>query len=104
MSRNPLLFPNAEEFNPDRYMNLQEETKRRMDPRQFVFGFGRRICPGKHLAESSIWILIACILATLDVTPPKGEREKVEYLNPIFRYAFLFSFAFQGEGQRLMVD
>jgi len=93
MSRNPLLFPNAEEFNPDRYMNIEgQELRKQMDPRQFVFGFGRRICPGKHLAESSIWILIACILATLDVTPPKGEREKVEYLNPIFRYAFFALF------------
>jgi len=38
------------------------------DPHEFVFGFGRRICPGRHLAEYSIWYLVASITATLNIS------------------------------------
>ncbi|KAF8885565.1 cytochrome P450 [Gymnopilus junonius] len=33
------------------------------------FGFGRRICPGRHLADSSVWIAIASILAVFNISP-----------------------------------
>lgn len=36
------------------------------------FGFGRRVCVGRHLAENSLLIIFATILATLDVGPPRG--------------------------------
>ena len=41
--------------------------KAQPDPRQWVFGFGRRICPGMHIAETSLFIQIATVLATLDI-------------------------------------
>ncbi|KAH8827612.1 cytochrome P450 [Flagelloscypha sp. PMI_526] len=44
--------------------------KRHLDPRQFVFGFGRRVCPGQHLVDSSLWILIARMLATFNIQKP----------------------------------
>ncbi|KAF7799348.1 hypothetical protein EIP86_010580 [Pleurotus ostreatoroseus] len=30
-----------------------------------------RLCPGKHLAENSLFIMIANILAAFDITPPE---------------------------------
>lgn len=45
-----------------------------MEPRNFVFGFGRRICPGKLLAEQSIFLTIAKTLAVFEIAGPKeGE-------------------------------
>ncbi|KAF9456704.1 cytochrome P450 [Collybia nuda] len=32
------------------------------------FGFGRRICPGRHLAHASLWIAMASTLATMNIT------------------------------------
>ncbi len=31
------------------------------------FGFGRRICPGRHLAEASVWIVVATMMHTLEI-------------------------------------
>lgn len=33
-----------------------------------------RICPGRHLATASIWIAVATIFATVDITKAKDEN------------------------------
>ena len=38
-----------------------------------VFGFGRRVCPGKAFAESSMFLLISNIIATMDLTKALDE-------------------------------
>lgn len=38
------------------------------------FGFGRRICPGRHLAYESIWIAVTSVLAVYDIAPAMDER------------------------------
>ncbi|GJJ06153.1 hypothetical protein Clacol_000342 [Clathrus columnatus] len=55
----------AEEFNPDRFMNPQTKYP------DSAFGFGRRICPGRHMADSILFILITNILYTFDIIPYK---------------------------------
>ncbi|KAJ3494156.1 hypothetical protein NLG97_g4262 [Lecanicillium saksenae] len=59
----PQLYPNPSDFDPDRYLDARNEP----DPREVVFGFGRRICPGRFLAEASIFISIAHILAAFKI-------------------------------------
>lgn len=40
------------------------------------FGFGRRICPGRLIAETSIFLTIAHTLAVFDIIkPPKNGKE-----------------------------
>lgn len=37
------LYPNPDEFKPERFMeDADEETMRKRDPKNYVFGFGRR--------------------------------------------------------------
>jgi hypothetical protein len=43
---------------------------------QHLFRVAYRICPGKHLAEQGLWIIIATILATIDVLPALGKDGK----------------------------
>jgi cytochrome P450 len=38
-----------------------------------VFGFGRRICPGRALAENSLFAAIAGILATFNISRVPGD-------------------------------
>ena len=93
MLRDPKVFPDPERFDPERYLEkVDEETARRRDPRAFVFGFGRRRCPGVHLVESSVWLMLATMLATLDIEKPRDKDEKeiepdVKFENSIFRSA-----------------
>lgn len=42
-----------------------------------AFGFGRRICPGRHLACASIWIGIASVLSTFNLVKPLDENGNV---------------------------
>lgn len=37
------------------------------DPSQFVFGFGRRICPGRLLADNALYLSIAQSLAVFNI-------------------------------------
>ena len=96
MVRDEALYPDAHSFKPERFMpenlkNLDEDVKKRMDPRNYCFGFGRRICPGRHLIESSGWFLMATIVATLDITKARDAEgnvvePKVEFNNAVFRF------------------
>ncbi|PCH42014.1 cytochrome P450 [Wolfiporia cocos MD-104 SS10] len=38
------------------------------DPRSFAFGFGKRTCPGRNVAEDTLFLLIATVLATCDIS------------------------------------
>ncbi|EIW84293.1 cytochrome P450 [Coniophora puteana RWD-64-598 SS2] len=61
LSRNEEKYPSPERFLPERFLTETGEIKD--ENFDLVFGFGRRICPGRHLADASLWISIACILA-----------------------------------------
>jgi len=56
ISKEPTLFPSPETFNPDRFLNTDEP---RLIDFTLPFGFGRRICPGIHVASQSIFIIAA---------------------------------------------
>ncbi|KAI0829316.1 cytochrome P450 [Trametes gibbosa] len=92
MTRNPALFPDPDSFNPERYIEkVDAATASRRDPRNFVFGFGRRRCPGAHLIESSFWIVLASMLASFDISkeidPTTGRpiEPVVVFENSVFR-------------------
>ncbi|KAF9000230.1 cytochrome P450 [Cyathus striatus] len=57
------MYPEPMAFKPERHLGDNPET----DPLKFVFGFGRRVCPGAHLAEMSLMLNMTSILATFDV-------------------------------------
>ena len=102
MLRDPEIYPDPDAFKPERFFssaspsssspNLSSSKHEPApDPRQFVFGFGRRRCPGNHLVEESLWMVMALIVATFDVSKPMdGEVEvEVEFDNAVFRYVVL---------------
>jgi hypothetical protein len=36
----------------------------------------RRICPGRHLAEASVWIVVVTLLATMNINKAIGPDGK----------------------------
>lgn len=57
----------VEEFAPERFLGGRELPT-------VGFGYGRRICPGRHVARNSLWITIARLLWAFDIKPALSER------------------------------
>ena len=60
-------------FRPERHLDTPDH-KAEPDPRNFIFGYGRRICPGRWVADNALFITIAQTLAVFDVTKPIDEK------------------------------
>ncbi|TCD62439.1 hypothetical protein EIP91_006901 [Steccherinum ochraceum] len=72
MSQNPDLYPEPEVFRPERFLDNTNEDA--MDPNNIIFGFGRRLCPGKAFADSNVFLLASHIIATMDLTRARDEK------------------------------
>ncbi|KAG2065466.1 cytochrome P450 [Suillus decipiens] len=82
LSRNEDLFPDASRFDPSRHLTVDGRLKD-SNPfvNHYVFGNGRRICPGRWFAENSLWTAAAAILAVLRIDHAKdsnGQRIEVK--------------------------
>jgi len=62
------VYPDPSAFKPERFMKDGQLDPAVRDPALMAFGFGRRICPGSHVAISAIWLTVATILATFDIS------------------------------------
>lgn len=74
---NEEMYPDPFTFNPDRFMkdgNLDPDIK---DPVTVAFGFGRRICPGRHMAFSAIWMAVASMIAVFDISKAVDDNGKI---------------------------
>lgn len=71
ITRNEELYPEPEKFMPERFWGkMDSEAAHQVDA---VFGFGRRVCPGKAFAESSVFLIISNVIATMDLTKAVDE-------------------------------
>ncbi|KAG8991006.1 hypothetical protein FRB90_001498 [Tulasnella sp. 427] len=63
ISRDPNIYQDPSTFDPSRFV----QNSSILDPRDFVFGFGRRACPGKYLAYRMIWIFVVSVLWAFEI-------------------------------------
>ncbi|KAJ7085397.1 cytochrome P450 [Mycena belliarum] len=67
----PTIYADPFVFDPDRFMGPKPEP----DPADMgLFGYGRRVCPGIHLADVSIWISVAKAVAGLSISRALDEH------------------------------
>lgn len=78
-------FPDPASFKPERWLdesgNLKDSAESPINPWAAVFGYGRRICPGRAFSRSSLWMYMATILSTCDIRM-KVDLETLEPLVP----------------------
>ena len=60
-------YPDPFSFRPERFLKDGKIDPDVKDP-VAAFGFGRRICPGRHMARASVWIAVVSMLASFDIT------------------------------------
>lgn len=68
MTQDSAMYPEPETFRPERFQEMDNYTAEQADPRKFILGFGRRICPGRHFADVTIWLTVASIIAAFDIS------------------------------------
>ncbi|KAG1861718.1 cytochrome P450 [Suillus subalutaceus] len=83
ITRDEKRYPDASRFIPERFIDV-DGALTADDPAQYIFGLGRRICPGRYTADASTWSAIATMLATLDISSAKDDQGKVISFTPTF--------------------
>ncbi|KAI0763603.1 CyP450 monooxygenase [Trametes elegans] len=77
MLHDPDVYDDPDKFLPERFITPDGKLNFDIrDPTRFVFGFGRRMCPGRHFAQNSLFIAIASVLHVFDVSLPLDEAGK----------------------------
>ncbi|KAH6906127.1 cytochrome P450 [Coprinopsis sp. MPI-PUGE-AT-0042] len=61
------VFEDPFVFNPERYFKDGKLNTDLLDPMDVVFGYGRRICPGRHLSNAGLTMLAASLLTAFDI-------------------------------------
>jgi cytochrome P450 len=86
-TRDPAVYHDPEEFKPERFLPPYDEPL----ATSFTFGFGRRICPGRVLADASLFLTFAQSLAVFDIQKQVDKEGKVvepkhEFMSGIVAY------------------
>ncbi|KAF5336271.1 hypothetical protein D9758_016055 [Tetrapyrgos nigripes] len=80
-----LYGPDTHLYNPERFLTSNGKLNPEVKHPEMLFGFGRRQCPGMDMAESSIWITIASMLACFDIV--KAVDSKGCPIEPLEEYS-----------------
>ncbi|KAI5118225.1 hypothetical protein M0805_000721 [Coniferiporia weirii] len=80
MTHDASVYHDPFNFIPERFLGKNAEP----DPRNLVFGFGRRICPGKDLADGSLFLSIAMTTSSFNITRERDPFGKE--VDPVYEY------------------
>ncbi|KAH9929336.1 cytochrome P450 [Fomitopsis serialis] len=71
--RDERIWGDPAAFRPERFLEPKSEV---LDPFNVVFGYGRRICPGRLFADTMLFLAIANMAATLDIRKARDAEGK----------------------------
>ncbi|KAF8872239.1 cytochrome P450 [Infundibulicybe gibba] len=90
MTHDENTYKDPDHFRPERHFD--DQGKLGKNDTILTFGFGKRVCAGRHLASSTVWLTITSVLATLNIAKAKdsqGNDIEIEgkYTGAMVRYA-----------------
>jgi len=74
ITRNEAMYPDPEAFKPERF--LKPDGTLVDDAVDYIYGFGRRVCPGKYMVDAVGWLVMVSVLATFNISKAKDEYGK----------------------------
>ncbi|KAF9445158.1 cytochrome P450 [Macrolepiota fuliginosa MF-IS2] len=80
----PTEFPDPEIIRPERFLKDGKLHVSGRDPSPLAFGFGRRVCQGRHIAESIMLRVAASVLSLFDIT--KAVDDDGNVIEPTCEY------------------
>ncbi|KLO08559.1 cytochrome P450 [Schizopora paradoxa] len=83
MCHDPTVYHDPFEFKPERFLGTEGRAPE-PDPSDLAFGFGRRICPGKDLADPSLFLSVAMTLAVFNIN--KAKDASGTEIEPLYEY------------------
>ncbi|KAG2099581.1 cytochrome P450 [Suillus discolor] len=93
IANDPEVFPEPHRFNPQRW--IDDAGRVRGDLKFFTFGFGRRVCPGQHVANRSVFINTALILWAFRLSEnPAAKIDTLEFSDTPSIHAAPFDICF----------
>ncbi|KAF7357531.1 Cytochrome p450 [Mycena sanguinolenta] len=80
MTRDESIYYEPDRFNPDRFFTADGQLNE--DATILTFGFGQRICEGRHHADATIWATIVSVLSTFNIEKAKYATGKEIDIDP----------------------
>lgn len=72
----PDMYRDPMAFRPERFITTPTH-KAEPDPRSWIFGYGRRICPGKLVADNALLVTVAQTLSVFNIEKPRDKEGRV---------------------------
>ncbi|KAI3333014.1 cytochrome P450 [Ustulina deusta] len=87
LNMDPATWPNPHVFDPLRFIGetrsehqIATSSDHTFPRHNYVFGAGRRLCQGIHIAERSLFLAMACLLWAFDISTPDPSSIDTEDL------------------------
>ncbi|KAF7371338.1 Cytochrome P450 [Mycena sanguinolenta] len=77
MTHDPARYANPMVFDPTRFLETNGKVAE-LDPTRISFGFGRRICPGKLLADKILFLTCSAILSVFNISKARENGIVIE--------------------------
>ncbi|KIK66055.1 hypothetical protein GYMLUDRAFT_218866 [Collybiopsis luxurians FD-317 M1] len=87
MNRDPDIYQEPDKFLPERFLNSPQGPFTRIND-IYAFGFGRRVCTGRYMADNTVWLAIASVLATLTLSKAKDTDGNEINISGEFSHGF----------------
>ena len=87
----PDVYPNPDAFDPTRFIN-PDGSVREDSTWVSAFGYGKRICPGRHFVDTTMFIVIASIISVFNIEGKKradGSPEEYPFHGRSITYVSL---------------
>jgi len=88
INRNKDVYPEPNIFKPERFF-VDGKLCKDKPVDSLAYGFGRRVCPGRYNADSSVWAAMTSILSAFKISKMLNEEGEEVGFEPTFTHGGL---------------